>query len=106
MGKLDHLRNLCSEQAQEPSRLRSTQPSHRLMKMRPKAQFAQLIGALQSAIARIGSEQYGRFSISVLHRIARHFDVATWVEFISFSTLLRRAADLSPHSMGVTSPRS
>jgi transcriptional regulator with XRE-family HTH domain len=64
-----------------------------------QAQLAHAIGTRQSAIARIESGQYGRFSIAVLHRIAKHFDVATWVEFISFSTLLQRTADVSPDAI-------
>lgn len=64
-----------------------------------QAQLADCIGTRQSAIARIESGQYGKFSISLLHRIANYFNVAIWVEFVSFSTLLRRTADLSPQTL-------
>ena len=61
-----------------------------------QTQLARAIGTRQSAIARIESGEYGRFSMALLHRIANYFDVATWVEFVSFSTFLQRTDNLSP----------
>src|SRR5690625_1461254 len=118
MKSISHTKNL--------SRSNLTIPSRRLTKMRTKAyraammessatlriatqvrllreranlsqtQLARAIGTRQSAIARIESGGYGRFSRALLHRIANYFDVATWVEFVSFSTFLQRTDNLSP----------
>lgn len=67
-----------------------------------QAQLAKKLGTRQSAITRLEDPNYGRQSISVLHKVARFFDVATWVEFVSFSTVLRRTADLSPRVLEPT----
>lgn len=107
-------------------RLRSTKPSIRLQKLRSKAyrnsfsqsitstqiatqirllreasglsqsEMAKKLGTRQSAVARLEDANYGKQSLAVLHKIAAAFDVAAWVEFIPYSTLLQRIADLSP----------
>ncbi|MEW9586775.1 multiprotein-bridging factor 1 family protein [Paraburkholderia sp. DGU8] len=110
-------------------RLRSTKPSKRLLKMRSKAyragmaeanagnriafqirllreaagmsqtDLAEKLGTRQSAVARLEDPNYGKQSLSALHKIAAIFDVATWVEFVPFSTLVQRTADLSPAAL-------
>lgn len=110
-------------------RLRSTKPSKRLQRLRVRAyrsemaksnsqvriawqirllrekaglsqsELAKKLGTRQSAIARLEDTEYGRHSIAMLHRIADYFDVATWIEFVPFSTLLRRTTDLSPSAI-------
>ena len=112
-----------------PERLRSTKPSKRLQRLRSKqyrtaaakanlgsriaiqirllreaagmsqAQLAKKIGTRQSAIARIEDPTYGKQSLALLERIAKEFDVAAWVELVSFSTYLRRTSDLSPKAL-------
>ena len=118
---------------QQRQRSRSTKPSARLKKLRSKiyrASFAEAatstqiatqirllretaglsqsdlakkLGTRQSAVARLEDANYGRQSLAILHRIARAFDVVAWVEFIPYSTLLRRTVDLSPSAL---TPRS
>ncbi|WBX91591.1 helix-turn-helix domain-containing protein [Achromobacter mucicolens] len=113
----------------QPSRLRSTKPSKRLLKLQSKeyrvsfghanisnriavqlrllreaaglsqAALADKLGTKQSAIARVENVTYGKLSISMLERIAEFFDVAPWVELISYSTFLRRTADLSSQAL-------
>lgn len=61
--------------------------------------MAKKLGTRQSAIARLEDPDYGKQSLTVLHKIAQVFDVAAWVEFIPYSTLLRRTADLSPAAL-------
>ncbi|WP_353192137.1 helix-turn-helix transcriptional regulator [Pandoraea pnomenusa] len=64
-----------------------------------QSEFAKRIGSRQSAIARLEDPDYGKYSFSVLHRIAKSFDVAFWAEFVSFSSVLKRTADLSPQAL-------
>lgn len=64
-----------------------------------QAALAEKLGTKQSAIARVENVSYGKLSISMLERIAEYFDVAPWVELISYSTLLRRTTDLSPEAL-------
>lgn len=114
---------------QQLQRSRSTKPSARLKKLRSKvyrASFAEAaastqiatqirllreraglsqsdlakkLGTRQSAVARLEDANYGRQSLAVLHRIAKTFDVVAWVEFVPYSMLLRRTADLSPQAL-------
>ncbi|MFP3798724.1 helix-turn-helix domain-containing protein [Paraburkholderia sp. SIMBA_027] len=117
------------EELQPLKRSRSTKPSTRLLKLRSKtyrstfaksvagnqiatqirllresaglsqAEMAKKLGTRQSAIARLEDPDYGRQSLTVLHKIAQAFDVAAWIEFVPYSTLLRRTADLSPAAL-------
>lgn len=64
-----------------------------------QAALAAKLGTKQSAIARVENVSYGKLSIAMLERIAEYFDVAPWVELVSYSTLLRRTADLSPEAL-------
>jgi transcriptional regulator with XRE-family HTH domain len=110
-------------------RLRSSKPSARLTKLRSKiyrsnasetnaatrvaiqiralreqagmsqAELARRLGTRQSAVARLEDMNYGKQSIAVLHRIAAIFDVSTWVEFVSYTTFIRRTADLSQQAL-------
>ncbi|WP_429344059.1 helix-turn-helix domain-containing protein [Paraburkholderia sp. GAS42] len=61
-----------------------------------QTQMAKKLGTRQSAIARMEDTEYGKFSVAQLHRIAKLFDVALWVEFAPFSAVLQRTGDLSP----------
>lgn len=61
--------------------------------------MAKKLGTRQSAVARLEDANYGKQSLAVLHKIAAAFDVAAWVEFIPYSTLLQRIADLSPTAL-------
>lgn len=74
----------------------------RLMRERAglsQAELAEKIGTKQGAIARLESMSYGKFSVATLHKIAAYFDVAVWVEFVPFSTLLERTSDLSAKAL-------
>jgi len=64
-----------------------------------QAELAAKVGTRQSAIARLESMSYGKFSISMLQKIADYFDVVAWVEFAPYSSFLRRTANLSPHAI-------
>ena len=64
-----------------------------------QADLAEKLGTRQSAVARLEDPDYGKQSLSVLHKIAAIFDVAAWVEFVPFSTLVQRTADLSPAAL-------
>lgn len=64
-----------------------------------QGELAAKLGTGQGAVARLENVTYGKHSIAMLHRVAKVFDVATWVEFVPFSTLLRRTADLSPEAL-------
>lgn len=118
---------------QQLQRSRSTKPSARLKKLRSKvyrasfaeaaagtqiatqirllretaglsqSELAKKLGTRQSAVARLEDANYGKQSLAILHRIAKTFDVVAWVEFVPYSTMLRRTADLSPKAL---TPRS
>lgn len=64
-----------------------------------QTELATSIGTKQPAIARAENPEYGRHSITLLQKIADHFDVALAVEFTPFSSLLRRTADLSKRAL-------
>lgn len=64
-----------------------------------QTELATSIGTKQPAIARAENPEYGRHSITLLQKIADHFDVALAVEFTPFSSLLRRTADLSNRAL-------
>ena len=120
------------QSAQEPhklSRLRSTKPSKRLLKMRSKsyrdsiskenivnrlslqiklmrekanltqAELAKKLGTRQSAIARLEDPSYGKYSLSMLNKISHIFDVNLWVEFSSYSSFLRKTQNLSSENL-------
>ncbi len=48
-------------------------------------QFAKFIGTQQSAVARLEDAEYGKYTFTVLNKIAKKFDVALWAEFMPFS---------------------
>ncbi|WP_354681345.1 helix-turn-helix domain-containing protein [Cupriavidus plantarum] len=115
-----------AKEEQPLQRSRSTKPSKRLQKFRSKAyrssfaettaanhiafqirhlreaagmsqtELARKLRTRQSAVARLEDPTYGKQSLAILHRVARIFDVVTWVEFTSYSGLLRRSANVSP----------
>jgi len=64
-----------------------------------QAQLAHAIGTKQGSIARLENMTYGKFSMSMLQKIADYFDVVAWVEFAPFSSLLRRTTNLSPKAL-------
>ena len=64
-----------------------------------QSQLAKRLGTRKSAIARLEDANFGGHSLAVLHKLASEFDVALWVEFASFSTLIRRTADVSPSAI-------
>lgn len=64
-----------------------------------QADLAKAIGTKQGSIARLESMDYGKFSFTTLKKIADYFDVVPWVEFVSYSTLLRRTINLSPQAL-------
>lgn len=57
----------------------------------------------QSAIARLEDPTYGKFSIATLKKLARAFDVAISVKFVSFSQLIEDTKDLSEKTLKVKS---
>lgn len=61
--------------------------------------LAKKLKTKQSAIARLEDPSYGKYSISLLKRIAEIFDVAFFAEFSSFLTLMERTEDLSEASI-------
>ncbi|WP_262420090.1 multiprotein-bridging factor 1 family protein [Paraburkholderia sp. 31.1] len=61
-----------------------------------QSQLARKLGTGQSAIARLEDAEYGKHSIGLLNRLADAFDVALWMEFVSFSTLIKRTSHTGP----------
>lgn len=51
-------------------------------------QLAEVLGMTQSAVSRLESLNYGRYSLSTLKRIAAAFDVGLVVRFESFANLI------------------
>lgn len=107
-----------------PARLRSTKPSKRLKKLSDVAyrnevsalnianliatqirllreknnmtqsDLAKALNTQQSAIARLEDPSYGKFTLKSIINIAKFFDVSVSLEMVSFSTHLRRTANL------------
>jgi transcriptional regulator with XRE-family HTH domain len=55
----------------------------------------------QNAITRLEDPSYGKFTITTLLELAKAFDVALSVRFISFSELEQQSQNLSPNSLCV-----
>jgi transcriptional regulator with XRE-family HTH domain len=53
----------------------------------------------QNAIARLEDPSYGKFTITTLLELAKAFDVALSVKFVSFSELERQSQNLSPDAL-------
>ena len=60
-------------------------------------------GKTQSVISRIEDPNYGNFTIRTLLDLARAFDVALLVKFVSYSQLITELKDLSPKALAVSS---
>jgi transcriptional regulator with XRE-family HTH domain len=57
----------------------------------------------QSAISRLEDPDYGKISLKSLFALARAFDVALTVRFVSFGDLMASTEDLSPAALAVPS---
>jgi len=55
----------------------------------------------QNAIARLEDPSYGKFTITTLLELAKAFDVALSVKFVSFSELEKQTQNLSPDALCV-----
>lgn len=63
--------------------------------------LAKMAGKTQSVISRLEDPNYGKFTIRTLLDLARAFDVALLVKFVSFSKLVAELKDLSPSTLAV-----
>jgi transcriptional regulator with XRE-family HTH domain len=64
-----------------------------------QADLAQRLGSKQSLVSRLEDPDYGRLSIKTLLSLARTFQCALEVRFVSFSRFLEDHADLSPTAL-------
>jgi transcriptional regulator with XRE-family HTH domain len=55
----------------------------------------------QNAITRLEDPSYGKFTMTTLLELAKAFDVALSVKFVSFSELERQSQNLSPDALCV-----
>jgi transcriptional regulator with XRE-family HTH domain len=55
----------------------------------------------QNAITRLEDPSYGKFTLTTLLELAKAFDVALSVKFVSFSELERQSQNLSPEALCV-----
>jgi transcriptional regulator with XRE-family HTH domain len=62
-------------------------------------QLADLTGMKQSRISEIENVNYGRWSIATLRRLAKTFDVALVVKFVSFGEVLQDIDSFSAHAL-------
>lgn len=68
---------------------------NRKLRSMSQKDLASAIGTQQSAISRFEDPEYGAHSLETLKDIAKAFDCALHVGFISYSELARRAHQLS-----------
>lgn len=61
--------------------------------------LAKKAGMPQSAVGRYESEGYGNWSINTLLKLAKAFDVALEVRFVSWPRFMRNSANTSPEVM-------
>jgi transcriptional regulator with XRE-family HTH domain len=66
-------------------------------------QLAEVLGMTQSAVSRIESLDYGRYSLSTLKRIAAAFDVGLVVRFDSFANLIDYSSRIGWNDVAVPS---
>ncbi|WP_255619273.1 helix-turn-helix transcriptional regulator [Vogesella sp. XCS3] len=64
-----------------------------------QSDLAKALNTQQSAIARLEDPSYGKFTLKSIINIARFFDVSVSVEIVSFSTHLRRTANLQAETI-------
>ena len=60
-----------------------------------------MLGTSQSTIARLENREYGKFSLSTLIELAKAFDVALMVEFVTFKDFLIRTRNMSQSALRV-----
>lgn len=68
-----------------------------------QAKLGHIMGTSQSAVARAEDPDYGKLSIQTLLDVARAFDVALHVQFLSFPEFIWRTRDVSPKALDVKS---
>jgi len=61
-----------------------------------QAELAGRLGKSQPNVARLEDEDYGRYSLQTLQRVAAAFDVALVVRFVPFSQLVDYTVRISP----------
>lgn len=66
-----------------------------------QADLGEKAGKAQSAIGRFESESYGNWNANTLHELARAFDVALQIRFISWPEFMTWTSDTSPRRMYV-----
>lgn len=65
-------------------------------------ELAEKLGTKQSAISKLEDPGYGRYSLSILHKLSEVFDVALDVAFVAFSAAARKAI-AGPEALSVPS---
>jgi transcriptional regulator with XRE-family HTH domain len=68
-----------------------------------QGRLAKELGKPQSVVSRLEDPSYGKVTIQTLLEVAKAFDVALQVRFVSFSDFIRNTRDLSTASMEVAS---
>jgi transcriptional regulator with XRE-family HTH domain len=68
---------------------------NRLKRGLSQADLARAIGTQQSAISRLEDPEYGRHNLDTLVQIAKAFDCALLVKFVSYSKLAADSENLS-----------
>ncbi len=68
-----------------------------------QTKLAEKIGTTQNAISRLESGSYGKPNVKTLLRLAKAFDVALLVKFVSFSRFVRTLDEMSVTSVVVPS---
>jgi transcriptional regulator with XRE-family HTH domain len=66
-----------------------------------QADLGRMTGKAQSAIGRLESEAYGNWSVGTLYELAKAFDVALQIRFLSWPEFMEWTADTSPSRMYV-----
>ncbi len=66
-----------------------------------QTELGRIMETSQSAVARAEDPDYGKLSIQTLLDVARAFDVALHVQFLSFPEFIWRTRDVSPKALEV-----
>ena len=68
-----------------------------------QGELGQMAGIAQPWVSKLENPSNGTLTISTLLKLASAFDMASYIDFVPFSELLRRASDLSNESFEVPS---
>lgn len=68
-----------------------------------QAELGQRAGKPQNVVSRLEDPDYGKVTLTTMFDLARAFDVALLVKFVSFSRLVAELKDVSPRALAVPS---